>query len=191
MDFPFEIFPIDSKPFGLSYSEWSELWWKWILNVPKNLNPLLDDTGAFASTDQSHPHVFFLCQTHEQTDYTPSRKVRIPPNKSLFLPVINWISVMGVDGGNDDELIRVAKMRMDVISNLKITIDEVKLSNELKNFRAFSRVFDVTIPVNNILDLPSGSTRAVSDGYWLFVQPKRLIKEVNLYFARFLKAIFK
>ena len=36
---PISIFPIESKPYGLSYGDWSVRWWKWLLSIPKSDNP--------------------------------------------------------------------------------------------------------------------------------------------------------
>ena len=179
MESPFFVFPVNSRPFGLSYSEWSESWWKWIFDVPKPWSPLADRTGENANVGQSHPHVFYLCQTNEQIGDIPIRKVKVSKNKSFFFPIINWLSVKGVDGENDKELTRAARERMDVVSNLEIIIDGVKLSNELKTFRVASKVFELNIHENNVFDLPSGNTRAVSDGYWLMVLPRNPIRELS------------
>ena len=29
-----QIFPINSKPFGLTYGEWAARWWQWALSIP-------------------------------------------------------------------------------------------------------------------------------------------------------------
>jgi hypothetical protein len=45
---------------------------------------------------------------------------------------------------------------------------------ELQNvekYRVQSPVFDLTYPKSNVFGLPSGPTRAISDGYWVFLKP--------------------
>lgn len=33
------MFDSQSKPYGISYAEWTSKWWKWAYSVPKNINP--------------------------------------------------------------------------------------------------------------------------------------------------------
>src|SRR5437899_4468391 len=47
------IHPINSKPYGLSYSEWSARWWQWVLQIPAATNPNLDATGVDCAEGQS------------------------------------------------------------------------------------------------------------------------------------------
>ena len=50
--------------------------------------------------------------------------------KSVFMPIINWISILNVDGQTDEELASVAKKRMDVVSELEVTIDGYPLKKD-------------------------------------------------------------
>jgi hypothetical protein len=166
------IFPIHSKPLGYTYGEWSARWWQWLLSIPKSKNPALDSTGANAHINQIYPNVFFLCQTYQEgVPSIPNRTVTVPAGRSIFMPIINWISIMHNDGETDQELIQIANKRMDVVANLQITINELTLKDGLKEYRAQSAFFDIALPEDNIVALPPGLTRAVSDGYWLFLKP--------------------
>lgn len=40
-----KIYPPDSKPFGLTYGQWSEKWWQWSLGIAMADNPAGDETG--------------------------------------------------------------------------------------------------------------------------------------------------
>ena len=175
---PISILPIDSKLYGLTYGEWSAKWWQWAVMIPKSNNPLLDLTGANANINQNNPHVFFLCQTYEGVNSIPHRTVKIPADKSIFMPIINWISVLHNDGENDEELLETARERMDVVANLEITIDQVSIKEGLKKYRAESPFFDFELHEDNILGLSAGHKRAISDGYWLFI--KQLEFDVRL-----------
>lgn len=39
------VFLPSSTPFGKTYGEWGDEWWKWALSIPPGDNPLLDETG--------------------------------------------------------------------------------------------------------------------------------------------------
>lgn len=172
------IFPIDSRPYGLSYGEWSARWWLWAATIPKSNNPLLDTTGANANINQNNPYVFFLCQTYEGAGSIPSRQVEVPKDRAIFIPIINWISILHIDGENDEELLDAAKKRMDVVTNLQITINDIATKEELEEYRTRSPFFEFELPEDNILGISPGHKRAVSDGYWLLI--KRLERRTKL-----------
>ena len=46
-----EFFTPEEKPYGLTYGQWTVKWWQWAHVAPKSVNPLLDDTGKYASID--------------------------------------------------------------------------------------------------------------------------------------------
>ncbi len=172
------VSPSDSKPYGLSYVEWSIKWWQWLLSIPKSNNPALDSTGVNANVNQSDPNVFFLCQTYEGVKSIPNRSIHVPAGRSVFMPVINWISILHIDGETDQELVSTAKQRMDVVANLEIIINGTTINKGLEKYRAQSPFFYVVLPEDNIIEYFPGSRRCVSDGYWVFL--KSLEKQTRL-----------
>lgn len=169
---PISVFPRSSEPFGYTYGIWGARWWQWLLSIPKSHSPAFDSDGSNANVNQNDPNVFFLCQTCEEgTPIIPNRTVSVPAGRSILMPVINWISVLHVDGETDQELRDLAIMRMDVIGNLQIKINGLEVSEGIDEYRAQSPFFESFLPDDNILKLPSGPIRAVSDGYWLFFRP--------------------
>ena len=179
MSTQFYIYPIDSKPYGFSYSEWSVKWWQWLSSIPKENNPTLDWTGAKVHVNQINQNVFFLCQTIEGVNSLPLRKSTIPSNRAIFMPIINWISIMDVDGHTDKELMEVARHRMDIIGALEITINEIIINEGLEKYRVQSPFFEIDLPEDNIYGLSSGKRRCISEGYWIFF--KHISKNIRLY----------
>lgn len=166
------IFPIDCPPFGLSYSQWTAKWWEWILKIPKVINPLFDTSGVNALINQADQNVFFLCQTLESTEKISQRSITIPKSSSVFMPIINWLSILHEDGDTDDELLSRAKERMDVVKDLQIVINGIVADSQLiRRFRFRSPFLNIILPEGNIFDKPAGASRVVSDGYWLFLKP--------------------
>ncbi|MGC1134822.1 MAG: hypothetical protein WA941_18485 [Nitrososphaeraceae archaeon] len=162
----------------MTYGEWSARWWQWLFSVPKDHNPAFDSDGSNAWINQHYLPVFFLCQTYEEAGIFPNRTIHIPKNSLILIPIINWISILHHDGDNDKELLERAKERMDVVKNLQIAIGETTVREGLDRHRALSPFFDVTLPNDNILGLPPGVRRAISDGYWIFLEPQS--KEINI-----------
>ncbi len=165
------IFTIDSNPFGKSYGEWSVQWWQWICEIPKEKNPAFDNEGDLIHINQNDAHVIFLCQTIEGVENNPIRRNYIPAGKAIFMPIINWISIMGEDGNTDQELLETAKKRMDVVSKLELIFNDVKTNKGLEKYRIRSPFFYINLPNNNIFGIESGIKRCISDGYWLFFHP--------------------
>ena len=165
-----KVYSQDSKPFGLTFGKWSAIWWQWILRIPKSINPATDFTGQNASIGQRDPNVFFLCQTVESVRQQPTRKIVIPRGRSIFMPILNWISNFDEHGNSEHELIETARNRIDAIGNMEVNI-EGRYIQELEKYRFLSEFFVVDLPEDNILDLPPGQSRFISDGYWLFTGP--------------------
>ena len=172
------IYPIESRPYGCSYSEWSARWWQWLLSISKPSSPAFDSNGKNAGVQQKYPNVFFLCQTYERSGVIPKRSISLPKKKAIFMPIINWISLMHHDGETDKELLDKATKSMDVIGDMEISINGVALRENLSNFRALSPFFEVQLPQDNIIGISPGRRRAVSDGYWIFFKP--LQSEISL-----------
>ena len=61
---PVNIFPPDSKPYGLTFTEHAKNFWKWILPQPTNNNPADDPTGEKCLNGQANStsQVFYLSE---------------------------------------------------------------------------------------------------------------------------------
>lgn len=175
------IFPMDSAPYGFNYNEWTQKWWKWLLSIPKTRSPTLDSSGMHSDVRQSFPMVKFLCQTIEGIEEPPSRFATLSSSQSIFMPIINWISISPDDGLNDEDLLKTARQKMDVIKDLKISINGFIFDSGLEKLRSTSPCFDVMLPKNNIFDMAYGLHRAASDGYWLFLKPIKHDLAINTY----------
>jgi hypothetical protein len=67
----------------------------------------------------------------------------------------------------EPELRACAKADQDKVTATSITVDGVQLNP----VRLQSPLFTVTLPPNNALGLKPQTTPAISDGYWVFLQP--------------------
>jgi hypothetical protein len=77
-----ETFQADSKPYGLTYGEWTARWWQWAYSIPKDVNPAYDDTGRYCTQGQSGP-VWFLTGTY---GHPVDRYCTIPFGKAILFP---------------------------------------------------------------------------------------------------------
>jgi hypothetical protein len=177
----YEYYTPQTKPYGLTYGQWTVKWWQWMASIPTDSNPAADENGKHAGINQTDQHVWFLAGT--SGGKTADRKCIVPAGKSILFPVINYeINCMEKpELKTDSELIRAAKEDEDDIINLETIID----GQEIPIFRVQSDppMFPLTLPADNLFNSPlSGTTRATSDGYWVFLKPLDL-GEHCLYFA--------
>ena len=164
------IFPLDSEPYNLSYIEWTGKWWQWALCIPKSNNPLLDSTGEHCAEGQTGP-VWFLAGTTCKI-HSSERKCTIPTGKAILFPIIvSQFSFSEIPFINtDEELISYTAKDIDQYSLLEARVDGVKLY-DLYKYRIQIGPFEISLPANNIWNIRPGVTKAVSDGFWVFLKP--------------------
>jgi hypothetical protein len=162
------IYPLDSKPYGLTYGQWTAKWWQWSLSIPKYTNPGGDTTGNYCALRQSGP-VWFLTGTFGGS---ATRTCNIPSGKAILLPPINaecdYLSKPNLK--TESQLLACAKSQNEGITGLDATVDGIKTPG-LQNYRVQSPLFNITLPANNVNGAPEGTTQGISDGYWVIVKP--------------------
>jgi hypothetical protein len=171
------ILPPHSSPHGRTYGEWTVRWWQWALGIPADRNPLADQTGEFCAEGQTGS-VWFLAGTFGNS---VERSCTIPPGKTIFMPVFNWIFGSGVFDCEptvpgvpcDVAALRdIAAANTEVAEVLEMRIDGVPVQN-VRGYRAFSpEAFPITYPENSVTGVDAGTYfPQVSDGYWLMMTP--------------------
>ena len=84
-EFP-EVYTLDSKPFGIPYTEWTARWWQWALSIPDKVNPISDLTGEHCSEGQKARFGFSRCIG----EALQSGRVHIPAGKAILWAPINY-----------------------------------------------------------------------------------------------------
>jgi hypothetical protein len=168
------VAPPNASPHGYTYAEWSVLHWQWLFSMPGDAHPLFDT--APPNTNQVGK-VWFLGGSFSSTeidgDYVArvTRDVTVPAGTALFFPVLNAEqSNFELPGGlTDPQLQDAATSLMESVVSLFATVD----GKAVTPVRAASGAFDLgPLPLDNLLGAPFGeTTRAASDGYFVFLQP--------------------
>ena len=176
-----EYFSADSRPYGLTYGQWTVKWWQWLASIPADKNPAADETGVHAALHQTNASVWFLAGTFGGKSV--NRKCVIPAEMSVLFPVINYEMnpIERPDLKTDSDLIRHVVEDEDDVLNLNCMVD----SQTIPVYRISSdpKMFTITIHENNAFNIDGGATaRATSDGYWVFLKPL-WPGQHNLYFA--------
>lgn len=165
-----ETFPPGSEPYGLSYSEWSTEWWKWLNSIPEDRNPAADTTGAFCAENQnaSGP-VWFLAGTWGSKE---ERSCTIPSGKSLLISPIEVLCTLADTPGakTEEDMRQCAKEDQDKVNLVSVTVDGVEVPG-MSEYRFQSSLFNLTLPENNALGVPAQETQGVSDGYFVMLNP--------------------
>ncbi|MDQ4017440.1 MAG: hypothetical protein M3129_02735 [Thermoproteota archaeon] len=160
------VYPPGSAPYNLTYGEWGAKWWQWVLSLPQDINPLIDQTGEHCAQAQSGP-VWFLAGTFGGS---AERTCTIPEGKAILFPVLNSGNVKTDPSETEEDLRVTTKEAVDNPAILEASVDGVPLHN-LQNYRAESPVFNVTLSEGNIFGVPELNSEAVSDGYWVMLEP--------------------
>jgi hypothetical protein len=163
------VYSPDSKPYGMTYPEWTSKWWQWLVSIPEHNSPAADDTGKNCDQKQNGP-VWFLAGT---TGGAAERTCSIPAGKAILFPIVNsecsYLEFPAIK--SLPELIKCARADNDRTTNLRATVDGVSLQQLAEKYRILSPFFGITFPQNNLLGAPPGNTQMISDGFWVFLQP--------------------
>jgi hypothetical protein len=167
------IFPPGSKPYGLSYSDHIQNFWKWNLAIPAKDNPINDATGEKCSIGQSNTNssVFYLAYNNGGIS---DRTCKVPMGKALFIPVMQVeISDLEYPGASTDELSASAKQDQDSVNSLYLKIDdkEYKYDN-LTKYRIHTEPFETSWPNDAIFGVvKGGNSTVVADGFYIITEP--------------------
>jgi hypothetical protein len=167
-----EWFDSDSNPYGLSYGQWTVRWWNWFLSTPKPVNPILDQSGEFASINQPSKDVWFLSgKMADENEYLPSRICRIPSKRSVLFPIINC----------EANPLEYPELKSEQALIDKVTADENTIVEKVcfldrkpipaQRVKSDPTIFELSICDDNVINLPKGGkTIAHGDGYWVFLK---------------------
>lgn len=170
-----EVFERNSRPYGLSYTKWTERWWKWAFSIPKDDNPVIDKTGENCEKGQNGP-VWYLAGTTGKT-FDAKRNCVIPSQKSVLFPIlVSLFSLSDKPSMTHKELATFTAKDIDKASLLDVVIDDLHLE-EPSRYRV-QNFFNLDFVKNNIWDIRAGSTMAASDGYWVFLKPLSIGKHI-------------
>jgi hypothetical protein len=163
------VYSLGEKPNGLTYGNWTAKWWQWFVSIPQDVNPAGDFTGKYCGQNQNGP-VWFLTGTFGGT---AERTCEIPAGKAILFPLLNTECsyLENPELKTESELLTCAKQAQDSGSiTMSATVDGTQLKN-LEKYRVESQLFDLAFPENNVFSVAPGKTKAVSDGFWVFLEP--------------------
>ncbi len=162
------VYSIDSKPYGLTYADWTVKWWQWFNEIPQATNPAADKTGSNCGLQQSGP-IWFLAGT---TGGSAERSCTVPAGKAILFPIItsecSYAEFPNLKSESD--LRSCATHLQNGVTSLVATLDGMNLQN-LAKYRVVTPLFNQTLPPGNVAGAPAGPTQGLADGNWVFLSP--------------------
>jgi hypothetical protein len=154
-----------TNPYQRTYAEWTAEWWKWFLSIPTENNPMNDPSGEKCALGQQGPVWFLVGSGGGKAE----RECIIPAGRAILIPAINVECSFAEDQSlrTDDDLRACATSDQDLVTQTAATLN----GSVLQVHRVQSPVFNLTFPVDNIFAAPEGPTKAVSEGFWVFIKP--------------------
>lgn len=167
-----DIYPPDSKPYGLTYEEHIVKDWKRNLSTPANQNPMEDKTGQWINygVDSNSPVLYLSGNTGGTTE----RNYKARSGVGLFISICDaCYSEAEKPGSTIEDLHELAKKDQDNTKNAYLKINDQEFKTEdLRKYRFHTAPFDVVIPAEkSIFGLSGGPTKAVADGFYALTKP--------------------
>lgn len=167
------FFQPNDFPYGKSYGSWTVEWWRWVLAIPKPVNPVLDNTGRHFNINQPENDVIFLAgKFADSKEEFPYRVCRIPHEKSILFPVINCESNKLESPElitNQDIISRVNSDENSIVQK-HCTVNGVTIPSQ--RVKSDPMLFELYMDKDNLFGVAGGGTTyASADGYWVFLRP--------------------
>ena len=166
------IYSHQSKPFGVDYKDWTAEWWQWNMGIPKALHPRDNYSAEKCSIHQEGPVWFLPDSLTGKEDRTCS----IPFGKAILVPALT--------GNCDADSPSAPQSEADLLkcasegaqgSVVSASFDGVPIKN-LPDYRVNTGLFNMTVPQDNIFNNIPGTFKAVSDGFYVFLEPPSIGK---------------
>jgi hypothetical protein len=163
------VFSPNSRPYGVTYGDWTAKWWQWFISMPNDKDhPFNDPTGANCGRNQAGP-VWFL--PGYVAGYT-ERTCTISGGKAILFATINNECSTAEDPSlkTESDLKKCAVSNASYFRNFEVTVDGVPIK-DLEKYNVVSPLFNVTFPEHPIFTAHVGPTQAVSAGDFVLLGP--------------------
>ena len=167
------IFPPESKPYGLSYEQHVKNFWKWLLSIPQDKSPWEDETGENCDIGQLETNASTIFYLSSNGGGKSDRVCTLPAGKGLFIPVSPMeISDKEAPNRSIEDLHKIAKKDQDSVTSLYLKINDKEYTRqELSKYRIPTEDFEVLFPKNPVFGVTEGISKAVADGYYIITEP--------------------
>jgi hypothetical protein len=173
------VVPVEARPFGKSYAEWSALWWQTIYSIPFDDNPLA--TGdCHAGSGGPNGQVAFIAAP---LGPDISSVCSVQEGQAILFPLSSFAndypcpdpSFEPAPGQSLEDFLREgAEALIDLVESVSLRIDGKEVRNLSRN-RVGSDLFlidgDPSLTATFDPCVTGEPQPAVSDGYWVMITP--------------------
>jgi hypothetical protein len=167
----------NARAYGMSFSEWGPAFWNWMLSLPAEGHPLLDETGADCDAGQSG-NVWFLGGMFSVFEDNgvfigqAERHCSVPAGKAIVFPILNVVVNNHEEDPplSDQELSDLADFFIQGGQDVTCNVDGVDIK-EIDRHLVKSEPFDLVAGEDNVFGLEPGSERAVDYGWYILLAP--------------------
>ena len=161
------VLPPQSRPYGMTYAEWTARWVQWIFSIPADQSPLTDPDGRFCHVGQSGP-VFFLGSNFGGTSV---RSCTVPAGKSFLFTPGGTIAFNTPGAETQDQLRAELAMGLADLTNVAAEVDGVPIHQLESYLVPSSPFFTFPLPPDNVFEIPAGPYDAFAGGFFLLLAP--------------------
>lgn len=175
-----QFFNVMDKPYGFTYGEWTVKWWNWIMSIPKEKSPLLDETGGRWNTDQPSSDVWYLIgnfateENAKKRRFSP-RQITMNSGRSVLFPILNCMASFLEYSGSPYNLRTHEDLQKHVNNDVNSVIRKDLFINNKKydplRVASDPKIVKVSVIKDNAFNIKnSGISDAAADGYWAFIK---------------------
>ena len=160
------LYSSNSNPYGIPFANWTAKWWQWFIGIPNSQQPFADATGEKCGTNQGGP-VWYLVGAAGKVE----RTCTIPSDKAILFPILDTeCSYSESPSLKTQEDLRKCALDANKDAIIKASVDnqEIKVVDK---YRVTSNIFNVTYPNDPVFPTNSNFSQAVSDGWFIFLEP--------------------
>lgn len=160
------LYSPNSSPYGNSFATWTAKWWQWFIGIPNSQQPFPDTTGEKCGVKQAGP-VWYLVGAAGKAE----RNCVIPSDKAILFPILDTeCSYSESPNLKTEQDLRQCAVEGNKDAVIKASLDNHEIKN-LDKYRVTSNLFNVTYPSDPVFPTNSNFSQAVSDGWFIMLEP--------------------
>ena len=160
------LYSPNSNPYGTPFDKWTTKWWQWFIGIPNSQQPFPDTTGEKCAVKQAGP-VWYLVGAAGKVE----RNCTIPSGKAILIPILDTeCSYSETPSLKTVQDLRKCAVDSNKDAVLKASLDGQEIKN-IDNYRVTSSPFNVTYPSDPVFPTNSNFSQAVSDGWFIMLEP--------------------
>jgi hypothetical protein len=162
-------------PYGIPYEEWLAKWWQWNLQIPTEQHPIANPGITECPVGDSGSVSFLTQKLQGISQYSCT----IPTEHAILVPIGTGECTNDEAISNVPEVMIKCATEGDKYITFDSSIDGMRLlakptpepNLDENNNYVITKIFNITIPDDNFLNLEPGQWQDAAAGYFIFLKP--------------------